>query len=276
MSYSQSFLLFWDFLEHVQPIFLPSVYSASTSFSGWSLKTLGWGSMDSTAENLKITPVLRQATGRVITTSECREEYGGSVTGNKICTRTPLIRPPTSPTPSIESTTTAATTTTTTEASDTTTEAYTEIAESSDTTTEAYTETTEADTVSVESNESSAEKVEYESPCHGDAGAPLFAEFAENINSVGDDGSQAEDLNKAGSSSHECVNAKANGSGVSVKNPFAKDTACQRPKDSNEKWYVLVGVLSFGSTVCGTETPVVYTRVTAYLQWIAYVTGRHG
>jgi hypothetical protein len=113
------------------------------------------------------------------------------------------------------------------------------------------------------------------STCSRILGGPLFAEFAENYKSGGDE-SSGTDLNKAGSSSHECVNAKANGNGSTVKQPFQSDTACQRPKDYDEQWYVLVGVLSFGSTVCGTEVPVVYTRVTAYLQWIAYITGRHG
>jgi len=32
------------FLGYVQPVYLPSMYSASNSFHGWSLTTVGWGS----------------------------------------------------------------------------------------------------------------------------------------------------------------------------------------------------------------------------------------
>ncbi len=97
-----------------------------------------------------------------------------------------------------------------------------------------------------------------------------MAEFQEKHTELGLDTNP----NKAGSSMHDCVNAKENGAGNLVKEQ--PDTACQRPKDSNSKWFVQVGVLSFGSRVCGHDVPVVYTRVTAYLQWIAYITGRHG
>jgi len=221
--------------KYVQPIFLPSVYSSSNSFSGWTLKTLGWGATNITEETFKLTPVLRQASATVITTVECRDDFGGAVTGNNICTRNPVQKPA-------------------------------NVSSDAPPAGEGEGESTsDAETI---------QDVEYESPCHGDSGAPLFAEFAESVNGVDEDG-KGLDLNKAGASNHECVNAKQNGASSSVKQP-QPDSACQRPKDSNDRWYVQVGVLSFGSSVCGQDTPVSYTRVTAYLQWIAYITGRHG
>jgi len=185
-----------------------------------------------TKDELKITPVLRQASATVISSSECRQTFQGAITGNNICTRNPVAK-------LLDETTTSSTNETVEEPSDAVT----------------------------------VDEFEFESPCHGDSGGPLFAEFAEDQNANGETGGS--NLNQAGSSSHECVNAKANGASSSetAKN---QDTACQRPKDSNQKWYVQVGVLSFGSRVCGQEIPVAYTRVTAYLQWIAYITGRHG
>jgi hypothetical protein len=60
--------------------------------------------------------------------------------------------------------------------------------------------------------------------------------------------------NEAGLSIHDCVNAKQNGGGETLKNP--QYNVCNRPKDTNEKWYVQVGVLSFGSRVCGRKLPV--------------------
>ncbi len=97
----------------------------------------------------------------------------------------------------------------------------------------------------------------------GDAGGPLFTEFKESAEGSKDPAKQ------------ECVEAKPNGSNDDdLKN---QAVACDKPKELARKWYVLVGVVSFGTTVCGEDIPVAYTRVTSgYLEWIAYVTGRHG
>lgn len=96
----------------------------------------------------------------------------------------------------------------------------------------------------------------------GDAGGPLFAEFKETAADSKDTVRQ------------ECVDAKPNGSGdEDVKSDLA---GCDKPKELSRNWYVLVGVVSFGTRVCGEEIPVAYTRVSGYLEWIAYVTGRHG
>jgi len=71
------------------------------------------------------------------------------------------------------------------------------------------------------------------------------------------------------------VEAKPNGSGDD--DDDLKLAACDLPnKELSRKWYLFVGVVSFGSRVCGEDIPVAYTRVSAYLEWIAYVTGRHG
>lgn len=185
---------------------------------------------------IKLSPVLREASATVIPTSTCRREYLGSVSGNHICTKNPFVRPE-----DAQTTAQSVTTTVSTDIEESTAQVVVEAADDSE--------------------------LQYESPCHGDSGGPLLAEFLENHP---EDGPSP---NKAGSSMHECVNARQNG-GDSIKQPH--DTACQRPKDSNEKWYVQVGVLSFGSRVCGQKTPVAYTRITAYLQWIAYITGKHG
>jgi len=238
--------------KYVQPIFLPSVYTTSTSFSGWSLKTLGWGGITA-GENVTLTPVLRQAASNVITTADCRREFDGAVTGNNICTRTArLVQKPTTEIPL---------TTSTFAPSEATTE---EIASSS----------VGSASDEEEDVEEEAPAVEYESPCHGDSGGPLFAEFAEILNNADSGVDNPINLNHAGPSIHECVNAKPNGEGDVTKQH--RDTACQRPKDSTSKWYVQVGVLSFGSQVCGHSSPVAFTRVTAYSQWIAYIIGRHG
>jgi len=95
----------------------------------------------------------------------------------------------------------------------------------------------------------------------GDAGSPLFAEFVPSED-------HSKNLNKAGQSVHRCVLPKRNGVG-----PSTSDFNSSSPHD---KWYVQVGIVSGGASVCGKSTPVVYTRITAYLEWIFYMTGRHG
>ncbi|XP_021948461.1 ovochymase-1 [Folsomia candida] len=253
--------------KYVQPVFLPSVYTESNSFSGWELRTVGWGSVDADKSKIKLSPVLREAAATVIPTLHCREEFSGSVTGNHICTKNPFIKPGV-PKPTTELTSTLEVETTEYPSSSTADEITTSIVpeeESSVSPSASYANDDSSD----EDTPSESPTVEYQSPCYGDSGAPLLAEFEENYSEA-----DAIDPNKAGASMHDCVNAKQNGAGNPVKQP--QDTVCQRPKDKTEKWFVQVGVLSFGSRVCGRRIPVVYTRVTAYLQWIAYITGRHG
>lgn len=75
-------------------------------------------------------------------------------------------------------------------------------------------------------------------------------------------------------SRHDCVEAKPNGSNDGDKKI---EPVCDSPiKELPRKWYVFVGIVSFGAQVCGDPIPVAYTRVAGHLEWIAYVTGRHG
>lgn len=41
-----TFLLLSLCAEYVQPVFLPSVYTESNPFTGWNLRTVGWGSVE--------------------------------------------------------------------------------------------------------------------------------------------------------------------------------------------------------------------------------------
>jgi len=52
-----------------------------------------------------------------------------------------------------------------------------------------------------------------------------------------------------------------------VINKFHKGSKNLTPDEEETRWY-LVGVTSFGSKNCGSGRPGVYTRVTAYIDWI--------
>jgi len=55
--------------------------------------------------------------------------------------------------------------------------------------------------------------------------------------------------------------------GPLVINKFHKTSKKLLTDDSNSAWF-LVGIVSFGSTDCGSGSPAVYTRVTEYIPWI--------
>ncbi|CAL8083040.1 unnamed protein product [Orchesella dallaii] len=76
---------------YVQPIYLPSIFSASNTFYGKDLKTVGWGQYDINSDG--ISTVLREGRARVISNHDCREEFRGAITGNSICTLTPYTSP---------------------------------------------------------------------------------------------------------------------------------------------------------------------------------------
>ncbi|ODN01679.1 Chymotrypsin BI [Orchesella cincta] len=223
---------------YVQPIYLPSIYSASNTFYGKDLKTVGWGQYDINSDG--ISTVLREGRARVISNHDCREEFRGAITGNNLCTLTPF-----KPTESPEN------------ANSTTTAPLKYLTRSNITNENENPEEIE------ESETEASYQPDFISPCFGDAGGPLFADFKETADGTKEPIKQ------------ECVDARPNGSSDDD-DDLKNQPACDRPKELSKKWYVLVGVVSFGTKVCGEDIPVAYSRVSAYLEWIAYVTGRHG
>ncbi|CAG7819783.1 unnamed protein product [Allacma fusca] len=84
-----------------------------------------------------------------------------------------------------------------------------------------------------------------DSPCHGDSGSPLVAEFRSIHN-----------LDSTNSTNHhQCVYSDSR-----------KST--EAPNGTN--WFVQLGILSIGSSSCGSSAPTAFTRLTAYIDFIRH------
>lgn len=113
-----------------------------------------------------------------------------------------------------------------------------------------------------------SEGSESDSPCVGDSGGPLVARFSRPPNTgEQQNGEQvpASTVTTDGQT-HQCVYTKSHRDRDTQQQEKAK------PGSEPTDWFVQVGVLSFGSKVCGSGNPPVYTRVTAYLDFIENAT----
>jgi hypothetical protein len=99
-----------------------------------------------------------------------------------------------------------------------------------------------------------------DSPCAGDSGGPLVARFIRKANVANDVPAETTEDGQE----HQCVFTKSH------RNRVKQEKGGQRQGTDSDvtEWFVQLGVLSFGSKVCGSGLPAAFTRVTAYMDFI--------